>query len=340
MTAHNVCGSSYTQINSFSTVTPAGSCPVGTTAHIGLVEDFEAGASEWTHGGLGDTWSLVNSGGDTHFFAEDVENISDQWLISPPIDLPEDHNRAELSFWNYQSIQDEFGGCVDGALLEVSTDGGGSWNAIEGDSLITDPYDGTVSGNRNPLQGSEAWCGDPQNWLESVIRLDEYIGDLIHLRFRLGTDDSIGHNGWKVDDLQIQTCKPISTLDKESYLIGLPGSTVVHRFTLENLGSTETYHVIFSGNEWETTLLSPNPITVTSGTSQMIEIAVHIPELMIDKEHGMDTFTLKLIAENIPVLEINGQGTTVSVTNSGVEFTPIEQTSSTYLEERLGICLH
>jgi hypothetical protein len=114
------------------------------------------------------------------------------------------------------------GTCFDGAILGISTDLGETFWQLSNDPgnrsvLLTDPYDGYVSSGTlgNPLGGFAAWCGDPQDWLNSVIRLDAFRGRTVRFKFRLGTDQSIGKEGWYIDDVLVQAC-PIA-LDYEIY---------------------------------------------------------------------------------------------------------------------------
>jgi hypothetical protein len=76
--------------------------------------------------------------------------------------------------------------------------------------MLTDVYNGTVdNGYSNPLAGKQAWCGDPQDWLDSVVDLSSYAGQNVQLRFRLGSDSSVGRSpGWIIDDVQINSCEP------------------------------------------------------------------------------------------------------------------------------------
>ena len=76
------------------------------------------------------------------------------------------------------------------------------------DSLLTDPYNGAVSGSfSNPLAGLQAWCGDPQDWLNSIVNLSAYAGQTVQFRFRLGSDNGVSREGWTIDDVVVQSCQ-------------------------------------------------------------------------------------------------------------------------------------
>ena len=157
----------------------------------------------------------------TSFHAADVDQVSDQRLFSPDIKLPLDLGYLTLQFWNFQAIESnelEEGICFDAGLLEISTNGGQSWQQIGGSPhdnsvLVSDPYHGIVDFiHENPLSGKYGWCGDPQDWINSVVRIDDYAGETVRFRFRLGTDLSIGDEGWYIDDVVVQACP--MTFDK------------------------------------------------------------------------------------------------------------------------------
>jgi len=206
----NACGAGPTSPTfEFTTAALPGDCGVGTIPSVAFTEGFETGAAMWNHGGAGDSWTLSSTrvhGGSFAYHATDTDTITDQWLASPDIAIPVG-TPVTLQFWNWQEIEDSFGGCYDGGVLEISIDGGVSWNQLPTGAMQTDPYDGAVSTSfSNPLGGEEAWCGDPQDWLRSVVDLAPYAGETGRFRFRLATDSSAGREGWYIDDLKVQSC--------------------------------------------------------------------------------------------------------------------------------------
>ena len=204
-------------VNSGTTTTqdislPHNYCPPGTTSQTLYRNNFEAGTSGWAHSGISDTWSLWTS--RTHslllaWHADDVATVSDQILTSPPLTIPATAISSTFSFWNYQAIEHQStGSCYDGGLLEISNTMSMTWKQITS-GLLTDPYNGPINSNFfNPLGGRLAWCGDPQDWLNSIVDLSPYRGQTVQLRFRLGTDNSnIGaREGWTIDDVALQVC--------------------------------------------------------------------------------------------------------------------------------------
>ena len=222
--AENGCGAgAWSNHFGFGTVALPGDCGLGTQAIVYFSDDMEGGAPGWSHGGTGDTWTLSTArphDGAFSYFAQDVPSISDQWLSSPAVALPSDNLPLTLQFWNWQEIEDSSGGCFDGGIVEISTDGGSVWTQLNAE-LVTDPYDGPIDTNySNPLGGLEAWCGDPQDWGQSIVDLDAYAGQTIMLRLRLGTDSAAGREGWYIDDVVVQGCRETGLLFVDGFESG------------------------------------------------------------------------------------------------------------------------
>ena len=128
---------------SFTTTPIPGECAAGTVAASQLQHDFEGGNTDWTTIGklqyLGDSHQPARTAGPHSFLGQDLANISDQRLASPPISLPAGQAPLILEFWSHQTLEDRIGGCYDGALLEISTDDGISWSQVP---------DGRIAGRR------------------------------------------------------------------------------------------------------------------------------------------------------------------------------------------------
>ncbi|VAW37710.1 hypothetical protein MNBD_GAMMA01-1081, partial [hydrothermal vent metagenome] len=182
---------------SFVTESLAGDCPLGVTSVNTVTYDFESGAQGWTHNGIGaspDGWSLSSTNphsGTQAFYGIEINGL-DTVLVSPEIILPTNQSPLTLSFWNRQSMEGRTsGGCYDGGFLEISTDSGATYSAIPTAAMLTDPYDGVINATSNPLNGSDAWCGDPQEYLNSIVDIDAYAGQNVRFRFHKGNDGFI-----------------------------------------------------------------------------------------------------------------------------------------------------
>jgi hypothetical protein len=92
----------------------------------------------------------------------------------------------------------------DGGVIEISDDGGASWKDI---SLYADPgYTGTLTtSNVNALSQRAAYANqNPSYPAADTVSLDlgtELGGKTVRVRFRIGTDSSVGAEGWSIDNL-------------------------------------------------------------------------------------------------------------------------------------------
>ncbi|MCP4361422.1 MAG: hypothetical protein GY796_25710 [Chloroflexi bacterium] len=321
--AGNACGSgTYSAVYNFTVQPAPGDCSVGTTPTQVFTDDFESGASGWTHSGTNDTWIL--SGANVHsgafaYHADDVNVVSDQYLVSPAIVLPTGESPLTLQFWNHQEMEDSSSGCFDGSVLEISTDGGSNWTRMETE-LLTDPYDGAINtSHSNPLAGENAWCGSPQNWLNSIVDLDAFAGDSVQFRFRLATDTVVSYPGWEIDDVVVQSC-PLSsyaaTLGPDTNMDASINGSVVHNFTLANVGvADDSYDLTLGNNSWPTTLLTASPIPVTAGMTATISVEVTAPNM----PNVTDSFVITATSATLPtIVHPTATGTTNAVASPGI----------------------
>ena len=333
MRSNNACGSGqYTSAFTFLTLSPPGVCPVGTFPSVQYSEDFESGAPGWTHSGTGDTWALATAnphGGSTAFHANDTNTVSDQRLVSPGVALPSDENPLTLSFWNYQHMETRGGGCFDGGILEVSTDGGTIWTQVQNASLLTDPYDGPISASfGNPLAGLDAWCGDnPQPYLDSEVDISAFAGQTAQFRFRLGTDNSVSQPGWDIDDVSIESCQAgySALLGPDQNQTTLPSSGVDYSFTLINLGQSDSFDLNLSGNTWTTNLVGSSTVNVGAGSSITVTVHVETPTVVPNNLDVSDTFTLSAVSTGDPSQSLQATGTTRSLAMPGMQLAPASQ---------------
>ncbi|MEJ2421924.1 MAG: choice-of-anchor J domain-containing protein, partial [Acidobacteriota bacterium] len=175
-----------------------------TTTIIG--ETFEEGATPtsggtWTHSaGQGtDNWARSTAGNPhspTHtFFAADVATVNDDYLVTPSFTVPAN---ATLSFWQTYALESTY----DGAVIEISTDGGSTWNDL-GSDITQGGYNSTISSNwGSPIAGRQAWSGGSIGTETQVmVDLSSFSGQAAQIRFRLACDSSNGDTGWYIDDV-------------------------------------------------------------------------------------------------------------------------------------------
>lgn len=116
-----------------------------------------------------------------------------------------------------------------------------------------------------------------------------------------------------------------ATLGPDSEVDTLPGSSIVHSFTLDNLGETDRYTLTVSGNLWPTTLLTTSPLTVPALTAVTVSVQVDVPHLALEIVHDTDSFTLTAASAGDPSLVLTATGTTNAVTDPDVTVAPPAQ---------------
>lgn len=93
----------------------------------------------------------------------------------------------------------------DGGVLEMNVDGGPFQDIIAaGGSFRQGGYNASISENDNPLDLRNAWTGDSNGYITTVAQLPvSAAGKNVRLRWRFGTDDNTGVEGWFIDDISI-----------------------------------------------------------------------------------------------------------------------------------------
>jgi hypothetical protein len=178
-----------------------------------FTEEFETGAAGWTTvtvTGTANLWTLVttDSHSPTHSeFCADIGSVSSNALVSPVVSVAAG---AVLSFWHRYDMENGY----DGGRLDVSTDGGTSWNQVPAAAFLSGGYNGTISTSwGNPIGGSQAWTnvgGSLGNFVEARVDLSAYIGPNVRFRWLEGTDSSVTDVGWWVDSVSVSgSCIPL-----------------------------------------------------------------------------------------------------------------------------------
>ncbi|MEM7373568.1 MAG: M36 family metallopeptidase [Bacteroidota bacterium] len=169
-------------------------------------DDQESGASKWTTAiGLGSqTWAQTSAfpmQGSMSWFADDLSTISDQYLtFGSSVSLPAS---PWLQFWHLYETESGFNTGFDGGVVEISDDNGNSWADL-GPYMKTNGYTKTISSDyNNPLAGRSAFAGNSGGYVRTDIDLSDFVGKTVLIRFRMGTDSSVGSNGWYIDEVQL-----------------------------------------------------------------------------------------------------------------------------------------
>ena len=107
-----------------------------------------------------------------------------------------DTERATLEAWLWHDIEEFF----DFAYVEVSTDGGNSWQILAGQHSVTENPTGNGLG---PGYSGRSQSAADSDWIKESIDLTPYAGQEILVRWEQITDDGYNAPGLAIDDVAI-----------------------------------------------------------------------------------------------------------------------------------------
>lgn len=199
------------------------------------IETAESDIEVWTKSGMSaDTvWSRKLDTAPNHVWhGEDLGQQSDTSLESPtiiagpgPVSITLKHR------WNFEVGPPPMGGGIvnyDGAVLEISTNDGQSWQDIS--QFGASPYNGTITDiSGNVLGNRQGFVSTSQGYpgyTETTLNLNDTIANKsFKLRFRIGTDPAAGEAGWDIDEIAVKgaTNTPFpSIVTNENSCAGVP----------------------------------------------------------------------------------------------------------------------
>lgn len=176
------------------------------------VDDVNARETAWTIGG--DDAALIWSREsrrpfDAQWQGRSFHTHSDTWLMSPPLQVSSSAGFSVNFEHRYQFEAGEADGSGtnwDGAVIEISDNGGQGWQDIE---AWADPgYRGVLTDRSgNPLADRPALVGTSTSWPDySPVHLDfgtNFAARTVQLRLRIGTDAASALTGWQLDNFWV-----------------------------------------------------------------------------------------------------------------------------------------
>jgi hypothetical protein len=134
------------------------------------------------HSGSGQWWSVRGDDIDTTLTREvDLSSV----------------DSATLRFWTWFDIERWY----DYGYVEVSTDGGDTWQVLPGRQTTEDD---PVRQAYGPGYTGRSGGGDTPEWVQESIDLSAFAGQKVLLRFEYVTDGGLNTPGWAIDDVSIR----------------------------------------------------------------------------------------------------------------------------------------
>ncbi|MEO1434074.1 MAG: T9SS-dependent M36 family metallopeptidase [Bacteroidota bacterium] len=165
-----------------------------------LDDDIEGGAGNWATGGTGGFWSLSGANpnsGSTSWFVPNQASASEIVLQTASAFTPT--GKATLSFFHTYDTERTW----DGGVVEISTDNGSNWQDL-GQHMTLNGYNAFLNeSTTNSINRRPAFTGNSNGYLQTTIDLCSFSGETLLIRFRMGSDGSVGGNGWFIDDISI-----------------------------------------------------------------------------------------------------------------------------------------
>jgi len=95
----------------------------------------------------------------------------------------------------------------DGGVLEFSTDNGNTFQYVPPGAFLLGGYNRTISSDRgSPIGGLQAWSGNSEGFITTVVSLPSIQSPGGRLRWRMASDTQSGNEGWRVDSVNISFC--------------------------------------------------------------------------------------------------------------------------------------
>ena len=173
-------------------------------------DDVESAVPRWTpsHNGALDgsePWTRLEvTPSDHRWLGPDSNGAADHYLVSPALNVAATGSFSFTFSHRYSFESDATPTFYDGGIIEISNNGGASWTNI-GASASPGYTAVLATGGGNPLGGLSAYAGTSPGYPGfSTVTVNlgtTYQGQTVRVRFRIGTDVSVGAPGWEIDNL-------------------------------------------------------------------------------------------------------------------------------------------
>ena len=237
-------------------------------SNLNTYEDFEYDYSEWlvTSGQGTNAWGFSNSNpyrGTGDFFVPNTTNQNSQYLTIENLSLSAD---PLFSFYHYYNTELN----KDGGMVEISTNGGATWKDL-GSAMYQNGYNGTLeNGSNNDIDDRDAFTGFSGAYTRTMIDLSEYANMTADIRFFFGSNNSIGDDGWYIDDIMLYDGEVIlneacASSNENFSGCGNQRTFVLPACELYNRYFTDTDNDGYGDNSSETISCTPSGAQVLAG---------------------------------------------------------------------------
>ncbi len=193
-TSGDVCAENSSFAQNFDGVT-APALPAGWTTAVpeGLVTDVFTTVTDFKDTAPNAAWTA------------DTDSVSDKNLTTPAFTVA----TATTKLYFMHKVDLERSGSsssiYDGAVLEISIAGGAFSDFVTaGGTFETGGYTGPITATANPLYPRNCWTGATTGFVQVKAAFPAAAaGQSVQLRWRVGTDGSVGHSGYWLDSVRV-----------------------------------------------------------------------------------------------------------------------------------------
>lgn len=164
-----------------------------------------------------DVFKTVTTSADTApnaAYAADTDSASDKSLTTPSFVVTT--AAKKLHFMHKVDLErsTSTSSIYDGAVLEISINGGAFTDFVTAGGLFeSGGYDGPITATSNPLYPRNCWTGTTTGFVAVKAAFPAAaVGQSVQLRWRVGTDLSVGHTGYWLDSVnvaeELYACQP------------------------------------------------------------------------------------------------------------------------------------
>ncbi len=147
-----------------------------------------------------------------------------------------------LSYWTAWDIENRY----DGGVVEISTDGGGSWSTLTPSSGYPGSFGNTSDacgyGNNDPCYTGTGNL----TFSQYTVDLSAYNGQTVMIRWNFSTDGSVTGEGWYVDDISVTHAQVPGACTTGSGCTN-PGAVSIDSITDDDACAQSGVTITFSG---------------------------------------------------------------------------------------------